>query len=1017
MAYANPASEPASYHQVPVNLSNQMNTTGGLDSTVKAWELLIGKPDGEDKFHPINPNKISTMNLPDKFKDRSASLGTAITMTTFLAPNPFTTRIAPIQRVTEMRFHFSQIEFQPQVAERVAHRAVTRLYTHSETSYTVGLHRRMVGHAIEAELATTEYGRQYLKRVFYQMDTSFAETMALEAMVKIQNSGDILARYEQIRGDTGSFMSFNDICQREIRNWDCAKEEKGKFFPRLHAVVMEYNKRFQNVNINTMVTSYAVLIHQALETARSEYAVGGKPGVDRFERGPFAETTYGNFTIVCPTSQRPGVGITDDLFTNRGMIGELADLPKPTDKYTAKDRTIRLLDMHTRRMEEIEFNDCLEHSALFDANGNLVNPQNPPNEFNNRDCKDPSVFQPNQTTFEPEQLEGIMTLTNYDQADIIAKGRIAARDLHGEVANGRTPNVFVGQMPPQHLTAETLTTMAAAVEHHFGRDRAQRYFNALSTAQSIIQRAKRTTVDDIATMLSNGQVGDLHVAGNTGNHDTLPSAGTLSDVYGAVDDDFPVPYVNPDQGGIDSLKNALVFPGFVDAAGFRAMRDAFLRGYCNATATFEKCVSTAQDVVNCYSVLEELANALYDICPQALVLNERLAPNVHRRTAPVDALFANFICYDFYPVVLKGDQKSDKVYRWPLYVHASQLQSMRCVNPDATGSLLLAADNLPALRKKATAFAAEAGVDSSMPFALRFAGATLASSNRAEDRYLRKARHAFYASEPLRKRFKEVWDSTTGNPLRRIVLSTLLFTPFNLASFKRLEQNNVPAPINFWVVSPHTQWQGKQVSVLEAGADTMVTFLMEGQAAMGFEAKTRMIYFNASQYMEVFIKKPEAIISLHNAFITTYICGASTHFFFDKTEGLKYYDPLVRQPTGRRSLIAIATSWTEKPPMYFALTGTLETSTVRYNTAGLPEASERQYNMAPYYCALFGFRRAKQAIRTNDKLRNPNQICLRASFDTWSNSTWQREQGNGHWKGNMDPDKRTITHHIATVVN
>lgn len=42
--------------QIPVNRLNQGNTTGGLDTSVTAWESLFGKPQGPSKFHMINPN-------------------------------------------------------------------------------------------------------------------------------------------------------------------------------------------------------------------------------------------------------------------------------------------------------------------------------------------------------------------------------------------------------------------------------------------------------------------------------------------------------------------------------------------------------------------------------------------------------------------------------------------------------------------------------------------------------------------------------------------------------------------------------------------------------------------------------------------------------------------------------------------------------------------------------------------------------------------------------------------------
>jgi hypothetical protein len=188
-------------------------------------------------------------------------------------------------------------------------------------------------------------------------------------------------------------------------------------------------------------------------------------------------------------------------------------------------------------------------------------------------------------------------------------------------------------------------------------------------------------------------------------------------------------------------------------------------------------------------------------------------------------------------------------------------------------------------------------------------------------------------------------------------------------------------------------------------------------ARFSLQAKIRMIYFNASMHMKVYVKRPEAILSIHNAFVTTYVCGASTHFFYDKVHGAKEYDPLVKRETGRRSLIPLAVSWNEKLPMFLSLTGTIASSTVFYNTSDMTEAKEVQYNMAPYYCWLYGFRKALPSVIANSNLRRPNQICLRAAFDTFNNGTWERQEGNGHWKNEMNAEVRTITQHIATTAN
>jgi hypothetical protein len=834
MALALPASAAgtASYGtgEIPLNHLNHGNTTGGLSTTAGAWETIFGKPQGTDKFSPINPNRISSMNLPDAFRNRSKDLGTVILMTTFLAPNPFTTTIAPTRKTNDVRMSFRNIEFQPQLAQNLAHRAVSRLYTTSETSHNIALNRKFVNHAIEAELATTAYGVEYLKRIFYQMGTSFSETAALEVMLAIQQSGDIQYKFEQLRAETGTFMSFRDIMQREIINWDCAKDKTGKFWARLSATLSEYSKRFQNVNINTMVTSYAVMIHQNVENERNTYMQGGERGVARFENGPFAEIKVHNLTVVCPTSQRPGVGITDDLFTNRGMVGEVADIPEPTSHYRSEKRAIRLLDMHTRRMEVVKFEECIEHSGLFHAGGKgkLIAPV-PGNGGN-----DDAIFRPNGTAFTAAELENVMTLTRYNKTAI--EGMTA--NNHGEIPDRYQPNEFIGQMPAHALTVGNLHRIAEEVERHFGEARTLQYFTALARAQDIVKKAERTTYDDILAVLNVATGFALNESSNDGTKDTIgvstATAAGIVDVYGNTTDDYPVVYPVDDNNianrnaAIGRLRDCLVFPGYVSASGFRAVRDAVSRGFCNRGEVYEKCVGTAGEIAEIYPTLEQFANSLHDIFPDSFLLNKHATPNVHHYASPVDAFFANFICHDFYPVVFNNQ-------RYPLYLHVSKVLQNQTVNPNNTGKVMGA---LPNPLSYGPAFSGLwRNHRGEMPATLRFMDYRLSTvdSTDVKEKEFRKQRYAFLASEALRARFKEVWTSNTSNLLRRAVLSTLIFTPLTRESLLRIEAAHVPSVLNFWVTVPHGQWIGKQLCLLEAGENTIVTYMMEGAAAMGFE--------------------------------------------------------------------------------------------------------------------------------------------------------------------------------------
>lgn len=158
-----------------------------------------------------------------------------------------------------------------------------------------------------------------------------------------------------------------------------------------------------------MVTAYAVIQWQNIENQRAEFWKGGERGVTSFENGPFATTEIHGLKVrlplahcarmgcapsslmcpvpwprrrrrrrapkppilvprppppaydddgmvcvdekvVCPTSQRPGIGMTDDLYTNRPMIGEIADCPVPTSDYKQGDRDIRCASVSPRAL-------------------------------------------------------------------------------------------------------------------------------------------------------------------------------------------------------------------------------------------------------------------------------------------------------------------------------------------------------------------------------------------------------------------------------------------------------------------------------------------------------------------------------------------------------------------------------------------------------------------------------------------------------------------------------------------
>lgn len=300
-----------------------------------------------------------------------------------------------------------------------------------------------------------------------------------------------------------------------------------------------------------------------------------------------------------------------------------------------------------------------------------------------------------------------------------------------------------------------------------------------------------------------------------------------------------------------NVTNSSLIPGQMSAAGFRATWKALSRGMCNQGADYEQAVHTSTVIAEIYPLLEvcpgwprprypsrttywsvvpsapvsqELANFLHDAFPESLVLNKHLVHNVFRKTEPIDALFQNFIAPDFYPFMTNN---GGNITRYPLMIHVSHgscadpLDPYTRLGPGAPGTALRQFRDVPGVPLTSALMES--------PSCIRFLydGAAnalppLAAGQQSFRAHIPDVRAAV-GSDILRLRAKEAWLSNSGNILRRVILGTILYARFSQQTLHAMERNDIPAPINFWVASPHTRWIAKQISLLERGANTMVT--------------------------------------------------------------------------------------------------------------------------------------------------------------------------------------------------
>lgn len=136
---------------------------------LRTFQEMFGAPEASDHFDETDPRKINAITFPDVYSRQSQDMGTTIAMTSMLAPNDITSRLAPLTRTESMHITWNTLETLPMIAERVAHRGVARLFQQKSGGGSSTLSRYLLNHMCEAEVARTEYGELYIRRIFLQV--------------------------------------------------------------------------------------------------------------------------------------------------------------------------------------------------------------------------------------------------------------------------------------------------------------------------------------------------------------------------------------------------------------------------------------------------------------------------------------------------------------------------------------------------------------------------------------------------------------------------------------------------------------------------------------------------------------------------------------------------------------------------------------------------------------------------------------------------------------------------------
>ena len=1030
---------------------------GNQPSVLSTIQGITGAPAGVTKWDLVSPQNTNGYTLPDILITETEDLGTALAFLRILVPNPLTDWFCPKKYTSKVKVAWRKVETKPMLAQRVAHRGVTRLFEESRTGGQTSLGRFMVNHMCELELAAEPFGQAYMDRVFTQMALAFEEAMQFEVLLKSVQAGNNRYTYDQKkRAAVGAdFNTFREGLQQDRKMWDCLKDRTGLVWGRIKGDMDELCRRNGNdVTFDTVFATYRI-VASSIENDRAKMSDGGQRAVDALEAGPFKRTTLAGLNIIYMTSARPRSFIADDLFGGYGTYGSVAAIPTVRGSYKRGMRDIRYYCMHAQAWSTIRYLTLLKHSGVFTQDGSVSSGV----------IEDMARFNTNGKFFSKPELQKVPWLqsTKSHAKDVPNSPKYGTDDWKvTDVAKGLETISTIGQMTKESFTRANLQKVVDDVLATLGDP--EPYRKAIASAISICRAANATPRAYLEWYIATTDFFNQMKESTVRNNDArLRRNGTRTSGYETLDDaasvvmaannvlkvltphaDFLVAtaYTTSDVGEFNGQTYAQNFaplkfpPGHQTAQGFHGVAEAYAEGLFNQGSAYEIMEPTAKIVSEIVPLLEVVAGKFMECLPSdVLNVNHVRAPCAH--PGALDVFFENFINPTVSHVMVNAAVTPlvASPEQWGTYPKGDNGAVVGPINAKDGGGTYIDAfvdgggasitvlqhwnfgaglfekpttdedDFLAETRQTQFRHGAPNTIACLPPAVWSYAGPI--KDTGVDTAHILRLR-SICRSDVLYERVIHARSQYSSDPLRLAATLCVLLASFNYDTFEAMENHDVLAPLGVLYCKPEQRYLTTSVLVAQSGSRTMNLYVRPGKAMMGVDSIHRMGYWNGSMYFGAVIYKDSAFLLLRNMFVDRYLGGSADLPMF---EGKSYYNPDSGYPPKdeRRSWFAFLVGLDEAQVNgLFSVTGKHRTALTSYNLSDTDtEATRLQYSSAAFYNGIFGFTKARKDINLTAKTAIVNHICRQETIETWNEAggMWNRQQGNDNFS---DPDKMTF---------
>ena len=266
--------------------------------------------------------------------------------------------------------------------------------------------------------------------------------------------------------------------------------------------------------------------------------------------------------------------------------------------------------------------------------------------------------------------------------------------------------------------------------------------------------------------------------------------------------------------------------------------------------------------------------------------------------------------------------------------------------------------------------------------------------------------HFFAAREALasgvaRENFLEL-ALVDGGSWADVVAFVFNYARVTRQQLERMIAADVRFPFNFILARPHARYQTGYAIKLLRGAQTVVTYQRRGRFEVGDDAQVGAHVGNYTYYSKVVVKQPKNVMLLRNIYVRGYDGGMGSEFV--SMDDYRPYDGKY----GTGSVFALLVAYTETDetvPAVLNLSGAID------DMVGVYQLYERRglhYSSAPFYAALWGWRRG-QSYRTDESYISEAFVNRkeRINFNTLKGKTMRIDpvtgqftlvdSGRGHW--------------------